>query len=147
MLVFWGVSFLFPCLMVLTAEAAQTGCAKKLLDWKFAPHPFTNFGVIKSGQRSLWPQTSDFTPQMVVNSKGNGTPAISGKSRLVKYYNLARLNDLFWGNPTWCKHVMGWFALQNAWMGWCHIMSPANGWHLNFWGKTGNLKGHDLPVG
>ena len=23
---------------------------------------------------------------MVVNSKGNGTPAISGKSRLVKYY-------------------------------------------------------------
>ena len=31
------------------------------------------------------------TRQMVVNCKGNGTPAISGKSRLVKYYNLARL--------------------------------------------------------
>ena len=28
--------------------------------------------------------------QMVVKSKGNGTPAISGKSRLVKYYSLAR---------------------------------------------------------
>ncbi len=27
---------------------------------------------------------------MVVKSKGNGTPAISGKSRLLKYYNLAR---------------------------------------------------------
>ena len=29
-----------------------------------------------------------FSPQMVVKSKG--TPLISGKSRLVKYYNLAR---------------------------------------------------------
>ena len=30
-----------------------------------------------------------FTPQMVVvNSKGNGTPKISGKSRLVKYYSI-----------------------------------------------------------
>ena len=29
-------------------------------------------------------------PQMVVKRKGNGTPKLSGKSRLVKYYNLAR---------------------------------------------------------
>ena len=35
-------------------------------------------------------EPTDF-PQMVAFSKGNGTPAISGKSRLVKYYNLARL--------------------------------------------------------
>ena len=37
----------------------------------------------------LWhvgPYTTDGTPQKVANSKGNGTPAISGKSRLVKYY-------------------------------------------------------------
>ena len=27
-------------------------------------------------------------PQMVVNSKGNGTPKISGKSRLVKYFSI-----------------------------------------------------------
>ena len=29
-------------------------------------------------------------PQKVAFWKGNGTPAISGKSRLVKYFNLAR---------------------------------------------------------
>ncbi len=34
-------------------------------------------------------------PQMVVKRKENGTPAISGKSRLVKYYNLARWLHLF----------------------------------------------------
>ena len=31
------------------------------------------------------PHTTDF-PQKVANRKGNGTPAISGKSRLMKYY-------------------------------------------------------------
>ena len=36
------------------------------------------------------PKTRVTSPQMVVNSKGNETPAISGKSRMVKYYNLAR---------------------------------------------------------
>ena len=47
--------------------------------------------VLHSGQiRSRPKSTTDWTPQMVVNCKGNGTPAISGKSRLVKYYNLAR---------------------------------------------------------
>ena len=40
-----------------------------------------------SGQISSRPHTTDF-PQMVVNSKGNGTPAISGKSTLVKYYSI-----------------------------------------------------------
>ena len=30
-------------------------------------------------------------PQKVANRKGNGTPASSGKSRLVKFYHLARL--------------------------------------------------------
>ena len=30
------------------------------------------------------------SPQKVAFRQGNGTPAISGKSRLVTYYNLAR---------------------------------------------------------
>ena len=48
---------------------------------------------------------ADFTserpisPQMVVvKSKGNGTPAISGKSRLVKYYSI-------WPDPLLCHTV------------------------------------------
>ena len=40
-----------------------------------------------SGQISSRPHTTDF-PQKVAFWKGN--PLISGKSRLVKYYNLAR---------------------------------------------------------
>ena len=40
-----------------------------------------------SGQISSRPHTTDF-PQMVVKSKGN---PLSGKSRLVKYYNLPRI--------------------------------------------------------
>ena len=48
--------------------------------------------MIISGQISLRPHTTDF-PQMVVNSKGNGTPKLSGKSRLVKYYSIGP--DLF----------------------------------------------------
>ena len=46
-------------------------------------------GVYLSDQISSRPHATDF-PQMVVNRKGNGTPAISGKSRLVTHYNLAR---------------------------------------------------------
>jgi len=42
----------------------------------------------------IWSNHSDLTRpiylQMVVNSKENGTHAISGKPRLVKCYNLAR---------------------------------------------------------
>ena len=34
----------------------------------------------------------EFSPQMVANSKGN--PLISGKSGLVKYYNLARSMEI-----------------------------------------------------
>ena len=43
------------------------------------------------------PHTTDL-PQMVVNCKGN--PIMSGKSRLVKYYHLARIivwELFFWG--------------------------------------------------
>ena len=35
----------------------------------------------------------EFSPQMVVKSKGN--PLISGKPRLVKYYNLAQIPIVF----------------------------------------------------
>ena len=42
----------------------------------------------------IWSNFSDLTrpisPQKVAFRKGNGTPAISGKSRLVKYNNLVR---------------------------------------------------------
>ena len=48
-------------------------------------------GVIVSGQIRSRPHTTFWAPKRWVNSKGNGTPAISGKSRLMKYYNLARL--------------------------------------------------------
>ena len=36
-------------------------------------------------------------------SKGNGTPAISGKSRLVKYYNLARNTETPWDDDCWME--------------------------------------------
>ncbi len=49
--------------------------------------------IIVSGQISSRPHTTDF-PQMVVNCKGN--PLISGKPRLVKYYNLPRIIVSFW---------------------------------------------------
>ena len=43
-------------------------------------------------KKSSWPHGFDpFTPQNVAFWKGNGTPTISGKSRLVKYYTLARI--------------------------------------------------------
>ena len=36
---------------------------------------------------------------MVVKSKGNGTPAISGKSRLVKYYHGGGFKYVFYFHP------------------------------------------------
>ena len=46
------------------------------------------------GNTHIWSIYSDSKherfSQMVVKSNGNGTPAISGKSRLVKYHSLAR---------------------------------------------------------
>ena len=58
-----------------------------------------------SGQISSRPHTSDF-PQMVVKSKGNGTPynIISGFSRLAKYYSIYNpfwKGDVFFGAWFW----------------------------------------------
>ena len=44
-----------------------------------------SWNQILSGQISSRPHTTDF-PKNGAFWKGNGTPAISGKSRLVKYY-------------------------------------------------------------
>ena len=71
--------------------------------WKEIRRGLTTWDV--SGQISSRPHTTDF-PQMVVNCKGN--PLISGKPRLVKYYNLARMYETLWimgqtTNLIWCR--------------------------------------------
>ena len=51
-------------------------------------------------------------PQNVAEDSGNGTPAISGKSKLVKYYFLARCmkqrlqggEDVVNKNTCWCEN-------------------------------------------
>ena len=71
----------------------QRGC------WEGGLGAGDELGIIKSGQ--IIATSHDLGPQKVAFWKGNGTPAISGKSSLVKYYNLARLNCPFLkGDPT-----------------------------------------------
>ena len=82
---------------------------------------------ISSGQICFRDRKHDrFTPQMVVNSKGN--PLISGKSRLVKYYHLARFHGtmqlvsklgstLLETNSSYPK-MDGWNAIVSFWGPW-----------------------------
>ena len=50
-------------------------------------------------------------PQKVASWKGNGTPAISRKSRLVKYYNLARSHTFSYVIFVCINYVVFWFGV------------------------------------
>ena len=70
-----------------------------LLPWgKVWPLGFLGLIVLVKLARDL---TRRFSPQKVAFWKGN--PLISGKCRLVKYYNLARL--LVWGPVVWIPGI------------------------------------------
>ena len=61
-----------------------------------------------SGQIRSRPHTGPWAPKKVAVWKGNGTPAISGKSRLVKYYSIWPDGYKLWDDPSL---GLVWFAI------------------------------------
>ena len=51
------------------------------------------FGVVSYNEHIIWSNYSDLTRPHPKWWFSKGNPLISGKSRLVKYYNLARYNE------------------------------------------------------
>ena len=96
------------CNLTRLSDMARMGCrakcSKKKCPGSPRPNKVADLHNDPSGQISSRPHTTENPPKWWF-SKGNGTPAISGKSRLVKYYSI-------WPDP--CKG----FPRGKVWSTW-----------------------------